>query len=154
MLGINDIFNAQDDTIEGSMADIFVSMDRLLVALRAAAPTARIGVALITAGAGSQDAFGKNYTCRQTRWQYRKNQHRLNKAMAAKFADANPCAITLIPACVNLDCVNNFPQVTEAINQDNPEQVTRLNNGVHPASTGYNQIGDTFFCWLMAQLAR
>lgn len=154
MLGINDIFNAQDETIEASMTEIFGWMDRLLAALRAAAPAARMGVALITPGAGSQDAFGKNYGCRQTGWQYRKNQHRLNQAMAARFAQANPHGVSLIPACVNLDRDNNFPQVTEAVNQDNPAQITRLNNGVHPGAAGYNQIGDTFFCWLLAQLAR
>ncbi len=154
MLGINDIFGAQDENIDSRIEAILKSMDILLAEFRKAAPQALIGVALIPPGAGSQDAFGANYTCGQTRWQYTKNQRRYNAALTAKFQAANPLSISLVPVCINLDCLNNYPQITSEVNQGNPAQISRLNNGVHPSTAGYNQIGDTFFSWLMAQLGK
>lgn len=152
MLGINDIFGAQDDNIESRITAIFEKMEVLLTEFRKVAPEALIGVALIPPGAGSQDAFGANYTCGQTRWQYHKNQRRYNAALTAKFQAANPLNISLVPVYINLDCQNNYPQLTSEVNHGNPAKITRLNNGVHPSTAGYNQIGDTFFSWLMAQL--
>ncbi len=152
MLGINDIFSAQDQNIDSRIQAIFEKMELLLVEFRKVAPQALIGVALIPPGAGSQDAFGANYTCGQTRWQYNRNQRRYNAALAAKFNSANPLDISLVPVYINLDCLNNYPLITAEVNHGNPAQITRLNNGVHPSTAGYNQIGDSFFSWLMAQL--
>ena len=154
MLGINDIFGAQDENIDSKIDAIFAKMELLLAEFRRVAPQAAIGVALIPPGAGSQDAFGANYACGQTRWQYLKNQFHYNQALVAKFKTANPQGISLIPVFSNLDCVNNYPQLTSAINDGNTAQITRLNNGVHPSVAGYNQIGDTIFSWLQHQLAK
>ena len=32
-------------------------------------------------------------------------------------------------------------------------KVVRQSNGVHPATAGYYQIGDSIFCWLQTMLA-
>ena len=85
---------------------------------------------------------------------YKKNQHRLVEAMMRKFSQANPYKVELVPVYLNLDCENNFPTVTEAVNQGNDKKITRQNNGVHPAPAGYRQIGDTFYCWMKSVLAR
>ncbi len=152
MLGINDVFGATDDDLEARIAGICENMDILLAEFRRCAPQAVIGVSLVTPGAATQDAFGSNYKCNQTRWQYKKNQHRLNEVMQQRFAAANPDGIILIPTFCNLDCEHNFPRISEDINLGNSQKISRLSNGVHPAGTGYNQIGDTFFSWLMAIL--
>jgi lysophospholipase L1-like esterase len=153
-LGVNDIFAATDENVDAMIAKIFESMDKLLAAVRKAAPDAVIGVGLTTPGAASQDAFGKNYKSRHSAWQYKKNQHRLVEAMMRKFSQANPYKVELVPVYLNLDCENNFPTVTEAVNQGNDKKITRQNNGVHPAPAGYRQIGDTFYCWMKSVLAR
>jgi lysophospholipase L1-like esterase len=154
MLGINDIFAAQDDTIDSRIETIFADMELLLREFRRVAPDALLGVALIPPGAGSQDAFGANYNCGQTRWQYTKNQRRYNSALLAKFTADNSLNVSLVPVYINLDCLHNYPQLTSEINHGNKATITRLNNGVHPSSAGYNQIGDSFFSWLVAQLGK
>ena len=147
-LGVNDIFSATDKNVELRIQDIFNDMDKLLSETRKAAPDAVIGVGLPTAGASTQDAFGKSYKSRYFRWQYKKNQHRLVEAMIEKFARHNPCGVELVPVYLNLDCENNFPAVMDNVNHGNSKRIVRLNNGVHPSREGYRQIGDTYYCWL------
>ena len=147
-LGVNDIFAATDENVDAQIEEIFRNMDKLLEAFRKAAPDAVIGVGVTTPGAATQDAFGKNYKSRHSRWQYKKNQHRLAGAMMRKFASANPYRVELVPVHLNLDCENNFPVLTEPVNQDNEKKIARQSNGVHPAPAGYRQIGDAFYCWM------
>ena len=151
-LGVNDVFSASDARIEKVIENIFMHMDKLLSEMRKAAPNAVIGVGLPTAGALSQDAFGKSYRSRHSRWQYKKNQHRLVEAMLQKFSKSNPYNVQIIPVYLNLDCENNFPFVNAPVNAENKRTITRQNNGVHPSRDGYNQIGDTFFCWMKSVL--
>ena len=153
-LGVNDIFAATDENVDAKIKGIFKHMDKLLAAVRKAAPDAVIGVGLTTPGAATQDAFGRSYKSRHSYWQYKKNQHRLAEAMMRKFASDNPYKVEVVPVYLNLDCENNFPTVTEAVNQDNAKKITRQSNGVHPAPAGYRQIGDTFYCWMKSVLAR
>lgn len=153
-LGVNDIFSATDEDVDAKIKTIFKYMDKLLEAFRKAAPDAVIGVGITTPGAATQDAFGKNYKSRHSRWQYKKNQHRLAEAMMRKFASANPYKVELVPVYLNLDCENNFPVQTEPVNQDNEKKIARQSNGVHPAAAGYRQIGDTFYCWMKHVLAK
>ena len=153
LLGINDIASANDENLEKRIAWVLENMDKLLTEMRKAAPDAVIGVGLTTGGATSQDAFGKSFGSRISRWQFKKNQHRLVEAMLHKFAKSNPNNIRLIPAYINLDCEHNFPSLVEPINSGNKKTVVRLSNSVHPSLDGYSQIGDTFFCWAKAMLA-
>lgn len=153
LLGVNDVFSASDARIEKVINHIFKNMDTLLAEMRKAAPDAIIGVGLPTAGAATQDAFGKNYGSRHSRWQYKKNQHRLVERMLQKFAKSNPYNVQIVPIYLNLDCENNFPIANVPINAGNKRTVNRLNNGVHPSVDGYDQIGDTFFCWMKSALA-
>ncbi len=151
-LGVNDIFGANDDNVAERTAKILKRADQLIAEFRKAAPDAIIGVGLVTPPAATQDAFGSNYRCGQTRWQYRKNQHYLNAEMLKKFSAYPDKKVRLVPSNVNLDCRHNFPARTETINQDNPEKIVRQSNGVHPAAAGYHQMGDTFYCWMKSVL--
>ena len=157
-LGVNDVFGAQDSNQETTIANILKNADALIAALRKDAPNAIIGVGLVTPGARTQDAFGSNYANGQTRWQYKKNQHALNAAMLKKFAAYPDKKVFIVPSCVNLDCENNFPSRKEAVNGSDPQggkrTVIRQSNGVHPAPAGYNQMGDTFYCWIKYQLSK
>lgn len=152
MLGINDVFGATDENLDERIKTILGDADRLIAFFRTAAPGAVIGIGFPTPGAAGQDAFGSNYKCGQTRWQFKKNQHRLCAEMMKKFGGPEDSKISLVPTYINLDCENNFPAAAEAVNAGNERKITRQNNGVHPAPAGYNQIGDTFYCWLKNQL--
>ncbi|MBR2911300.1 MAG: SGNH/GDSL hydrolase family protein [Lentisphaeria bacterium] len=153
-LGVNDVFSANDANVEKVIDNILKNMDKLLSEMRKAAPDAVFGVGLTTAGCFTQDGFGKNYAARHSRWQYKKNQHRLVERMMQKFAKNNPYNVQIVPVYLNLDCENNFPLVSVPVNAGNRRKITRLNNGVHPSADGYRQIGDTFYCWMKAVLAQ
>ena len=156
-LGVNDVFGANDENLNDRIKVILENADNLIAALRKDAPDAVIGVGLVTPGAKTQDAFGSNYACGQTRWQYKKNQHALNAAMLKKFADYPDKKVFIVPSSVNLDCENNFPARTEFVSgtgDANKNKISRQSNGVHPAVAGYNQMGDTFFCWIKYHLAK
>ena len=102
-LGCNDTFSATDYTIEARIDDMLNHMDILLAAIRQAAPKAQIGLIAAVPAAASQDAFGYNYKNNQTRWQYKRNQHRVVMTMQEKYGNQEAEGITLIPAYINID---------------------------------------------------
>ena len=149
-LGVNDVFGATDANRDQMIEKILDNAEKLIANFRREAPNALIGVGFVTPGA-NQDAFGNNYKCGQTSWGYYVNQFRLNQAMARRFAGRDK--LVMIPGNINLDSENNFPAVKEAANAENPTEVFRQSNGVHPAASGYNQMGDAYFAWLKNMLA-
>lgn len=153
LLGCNDTFSATDETIEERIDVMFSHYETLLAMVREVAPDAEIGALLLVPPAASQDAFGANYACGQTRWQYRRNQHRVVERMLEQFGNRETEGLFLVPAVCNLDCARNYPQRTEPANSRSETPLTRLANGVHPGPDGYRQIGDSIYCWLKARLA-
>lgn len=152
-LGCNDTFSAKDDTIEGVIDSMFGHMDALIAQIHGVNPATKIGLLAPVPPTVSQDAFGANYKNNQTRWQYRRNQHRVVERMAETYGGRDGAHISLIPAYINLDCVRNYPTSTGPANSRNDVEVTRQNNSVHPAGTGYLQIGDSVYGWLIGTLA-
>ena len=59
----------------------------------------------------------------------------------------------MIPTNVGLDTENNFLTKLERVNSQNKTIITRQFYVVHPAASGYNQMGDTDYAWLKYQLA-
>ena len=153
LLGCNDTFSATDDTIEQRMDTMFAHYDMLIKMIHGVRKDTKIGALLLVPGAATQDAFGANYRCGQTRWQYKRNQHLVVKRMMARYGNREAENLYLIPANVNLDCVHNYPPRTAPWNARAQAKGTRLANGVHPAAAGYRQIGDSIYCWLKARLA-
>lgn len=149
-LGPNDIFSYQDDTLEAGIDKMLKYYDQLLTMIRTDSPSTRIGVMLPVPPAATQDAFGANYTNGQTRWQYKRNQHRLLERMIAAYDKRSAENIDLVATFVNLDCARNYPAEQVLANSRSAEKIVRQNNGVHPASSGYQQIGDSVYCWLKA----
>ena len=148
LLGCNDTFGATEDVLEATIDRMMGYADTLLAEFRRVGPDTQIGILLLVPPAASQDAFGSNYKCGQTRWQYRRNQHRVVERQIEKWGGREAENIFLIPAEVNLDCEHNYPTAAEPFNARNEEQVTRQSNGVHPAATGYRQIADSIYAWL------
>jgi lysophospholipase L1-like esterase len=149
MLGTNDVFGSTDANLEENVTTILDNADKLLAGIRAGAPNAKIGLVTTVPPSASQDAFGVNYGANQTRWQYRKNQHRLDERMIEKYKGREAENLWIVPAYLNLDCVHNFPQTEVAVNARNPQKITRAANGVHPAAPGYYQIADSIYSWLL-----
>jgi lysophospholipase L1-like esterase len=152
-LGCNDTFGAKDETIEERIDAMFGHMDALIGMIHGYSPATKIGLIAPVPPAASQDPFGQNYKSGQTRWHYRRNQHRTVERMTETYGNREAENLSLIPAYVNLDCYQNYPQVTVPANSRTDVTITRLNNGVHPAAAGYRQIGDSISSWLVAMLA-
>ena len=146
LLGVNDIASCTRDTLPGKLASISRDADTLLNALAEAAPKAKIGIGLIPPPAASQDAFGFNYTTRINRVQYLRNTFALWQMMEKKYR--NHPRFELVPVNVNIDCRNNYPARPTAFNAQNKETYMMQNNAVHPAPSGYRQIGDSFYFWI------
>lgn len=153
LLGCNDTFSATDADIEEKIDSAFGYADQLIAAFRAAAPDTEIGLLLLMPPAAGQDAFGANYGTGQTRWQYRRNQHRVVEREYQTYGGREAEGLFLVPAFVNLDTVYGFPRVTVPANAHADEQISRMSNGVHPATAGYYQIGDALYCWIKSRLA-
>ena len=149
-LGPNDIFPLTDDTISAGIDTMLKHYDQLIEMVRTTSPSTRIGVMLPVPSAASQDAFGSNYGTGQTRWQYKRNQHALLQAMLKRYQDRQSEQIYVIGTHMNLDTVHNYPTASVAPNAQSDQTIIRQNNGVHPSSAGYRQIGDTVYGWLIS----
>ncbi|MFA6477364.1 MAG: SGNH/GDSL hydrolase family protein [Victivallaceae bacterium] len=153
MLGTNDVFNLKEDNLDSAIDQILKNADKLIAEFQKVGPDTQIGLALTVPPAATQDAFGSNYQCGQTRWQYRRNQHRLVERMIERYGSGKYRNVSLIPAYVNIDCENNFPAISETVNSRNAAKTVRQINGVHPAQEGYLQIADSFYAWLKFKLS-
>lgn len=140
LLGCNDTFLNTDENIEESIDTMFKNYDILIRVIRNASKDTIIGVIPPPPPAASQDAFGTDDNGGQTFWQYKRNQHRLAERMMGKYGNSDDQKIFLVPVYINLDCMNNYPK----------DKNGKLCNSVHPSEQGYNQIGDTIYCWLKA----
>ena len=149
-LGPNDVFGLDESGLEAGIQQIIGDFDVLFSMVRSAGPEVDFAVLLPVPPAATQDAFGANYGSGQTRWQYRRNQHRLLECLLERFAGRESEHVHVVPTHLNLDCVHNYPAVTEPANLRSSVQLRRLNNGVHPAAEGYLQIGDSLYAWLKA----
>lgn len=148
LLGCNDTFSATDETIEERIDRMFVHYETLVTMIREHDPETRIGAILPMPPAASQDAFGQNYGSGQTRWQYRRNQHRVVERMLETFGDREDENLFLVPAWLNLDPVHGFPSETRKAHAHAEAEVIRQSNGVHPSAAGYRQLGDALYAWL------
>lgn len=154
LLGANDVFRADDTTIDATIERMLGHYDRLVDALRED-PGTTVGIVLPVPPSRSQDGF-RHYrgAGRQTRWQYRRNIHRLIEAMVGHYGGREAERIQLVPAYLNLDTENGYPlrplPATAGASSGSATRPARVIDGVHPSPEGYRQIGDSLYCWLKA----
>ena len=153
-LGCNDTFSATDATIEQRIDTVLAHYDTLIEMIHGVRGDTRIGLMSTVPPAATQDAFGVNYRCGQTRWQYKRNQHRVVERMREKYSGREKEHLYMVPTAVNLDCEHNYPTRAAKWNAQCESDAIRLDNGVHPAASGYRQIGDTLYAWLKGQLGK
>jgi lysophospholipase L1-like esterase len=147
-LGPNDIYNATEQTQEAAIDKMLRYYDGIVEMVHNHSPQTRIGVMLPVPPCATQDGFGANSYCGQTRWQYRRNQHRLVERMIEQYSDREEERISLVPVEINIDCARGYPVRTAPSSAASSDTIVRQNNAVHPATSGYNQIGDALYCWL------
>ncbi len=150
-LGPNDLFSFTDENIDDGINVMLTNFDLLVDMLRANDSKTKVAVMLPVPPTASQDAFGNNYGTSQTRWQYKRNIHLVVERMLERYAGKEEQGIFVIPTNVNLDCEHNYPTVEEKWNSQADSAGVRQSNSVHPAASGYRQIGDSVYAWLLSQ---
>lgn len=149
-LGINDCFGQTSDTACSDLADtLFTSLDTLIASIKAAGAGVKVGLLIPSPPSFDQDSFGANYTTAQNRWRFKRNILIWARQLIAKYAGQEANRIYIVPSNVNLDTVNNMSRAAAApINSRTTLTSQRQNNGVHPATEGYRQIGDAVWAFL------
>jgi len=140
LLGINDCFGAPPDSpegIDGRISEVLGHADRLLAAVRAAAPQAALAVGLTTPPNARESGFEASYKGRYLRWNWKRIQHRLVERMLAHHGGREAEDLHLVATHLHLDPLAGYP----------------VDNGVHPNPAGYAQIGASFHGWLRCRLA-
>jgi lysophospholipase L1-like esterase len=151
-LGGNDVFACTDSTIDSRLESIREKAGILIQAIRKAAPEAVIAMVLVEGTSHSQDAFGKNYGCRQIRWQFKKNFFKYRAMMEEWIPSLGDPKVLTVPCHPALDTVNNVYRQKDYANDRNRISVIRESNGLHPLPVGYQQSADSCYAWMKALL--
>jgi len=139
LLGINDCFGAKPEspeTINPRVDTMLGFAKTLLDALRKAAPAAEIGICITTPPNARESGFQANYKGKYPRWGWKRIQHRLVERGLKHFGNREAEGLHLVPTQLNVDPVDGYP----------------VNNGVHPNTVGYKQVGAGIYAWLKARL--
>ena len=149
-LGINDSFSAvYDYAVDFVTLTAFPRIAALIASIKAVNSSVKIGICAPPTYA-SQDAFGGNYGCGTTGWRAKRNIVQWNKKLYAYFGNKETDNIFIVPTGINLDVENNFPTSNIAANSQNPTLVNVQTNAIHPAESGYKQMGDSIFAFIKA----
>jgi hypothetical protein len=126
-LGINDTFSpTTDSTLETRISEVKMNFDFIINNIKTYDPNIKIALNLTIPPNDNQDAFGNAYGADQTQWRYKYNNHIWVGEMISYF-----------------DGVCDLVNVHSSI-----DTKTNIADGVHPTTTGYNQIGDTDYSYL------
>lgn len=149
-LGINDGFSYTSDAAVSAAADsAFISLDALIASIKAAGASVKVALMIPTPPSSDQDSHGANYGVGQARWRSKRNVLIWGRQLIAKYAGQEASRVYLVPSNTALDTVNNMQRAAAApVNSRSTVTVMRQNNGVHPATSGYQQIGDAMWAFL------
>ena len=148
-LGINDVFNYASDALATAAATAaFVNLDLLITSIKAAGAGVKVGLMIPTPPAG-QDGFAASYGTGQPAWRDKRNIMLWAKTLIDTYTGQEANRIYLVPTNTALDVENGYPlAASAAVNSRSSVMVQRQNNGVHPDTSGYQQIGDALWAFL------
>ncbi len=154
-LGYNDVFSCTEEKLAATLEqEVLPQMRRLVAELRKAAPKAVIGITLPPLGSGSQDAFGNNYGCRQSKFQYWRNMRAYGALVRRFVAELRDPGVRAIPCYHCIDPDGSYPSRLEPIHARTGEKTVRHNNALHFNAAGGRQMADALYAWLRVQRER
>ncbi len=149
MLGINDFIRR---TTIAEFDSITTFCDSMVANFTSEIPDVKLGLVYIVGPSHSQNAAGTNYSNKLERWKTKRNFHLWNELLKGKYGVGgthyNP-QVTLIPANLGLDTKHNMKTKIEKYNSRNKQTYHRQSNSVHPAKSGYKQIADFIYGWIV-----
>jgi len=148
-LGINDAFSyTTDEAVIAAAIAAFNNLDLLITSIKAAGAGVKVGLMIPTPPA-NQDGFGAGYGTGQTAWRDKRNIMLWAKELITKYTGQEASRIYLVPSNTALDVVNGYPLLAAApVNSRSSVTVQRQSDGVHPDTSGYQQIGDALWAFL------
>ena len=132
-LGGNDVFSCTDTNIDSRLKLIRTRMNTLFGAIR-------------------KTAFGSDYGCKGFRWQVKKNFAKFRLLVDDVVKNSKDPNLVKVDATHAFDCENNVPVHKRFVNGRNRQITARQSNALHPTDAGYNQIADTIYAWIKADL--
>ena len=151
-LGVNGTFLCKtDEEFEKVWAERnYPFMKRMIDIIHQTLPDAVLGVELIPKGSWSQDAFGENYGCQQSRRRWLVNADLLFRKYMSFAEEMN---YMIIPEYINSDGSINYPVKEEPLYANSNIMVTRSANALHASPEGYSQWADSEYFFLKYILA-
>jgi lysophospholipase L1-like esterase len=148
-LGINDFRFATDDAgVNTMITSSLAQLDQMIASYQSAVSGGKVGYVMTFGPAGSQDGFAATFASGTQRDRVVRN-FALWRAAVITHLDTSAkrtAGIYLIPANLNMDTDNNFPTTTINLSARNTgTQITVLNDAIHPATAGYQQISDSIW---------
>ncbi|SEM66554.1 hypothetical protein SAMN05192574_101393 [Mucilaginibacter gossypiicola] len=148
-LGINDFRFATDDaSVNAMITSCLAQLDQMIASFQSAVPGGKFGYVMTFGPAGSQDGFAATFASGTQRDRVVRNFALWRAAVIAHLDTSakRTAGIYLIPANLNLDTDNNYPTTTINLSARNTsQQITVLNDAIHPATAGYQQIADSIW---------
>ena len=146
-LGVNGTFTCRtDEEFEKFWNERnYPFMKRMIRAVHEALPDAVLAVELIPKGSWSQDAFGKNYGCLQSRRRWLINADLLYRKYMALAGELD---YMILPEYHNADGAVNYPSLEEPVHASSSVTVSRAANALHPLPEGYSQWADCEYFFL------
>jgi lysophospholipase L1-like esterase len=155
VLGTNDMLAPTTDAAAlAAASSAFNGLDALIASIKAAGAGIKVALAPIAMPSSDQDGFGDNYGTAMPRWRFKRNAIIWNRLLLSRYSSQEASRVYIMPATMGMDNNNNALFAASApANIRSAISLTRHNNGVHPASGGYQQIGDGIFAFLKCQAA-
>lgn len=147
-LGINDMFGASSDAeAETAINTALGYADDMISSILSVSQDIKVGLCLTIPPNHSQDAFGKDYKCGQTRNRYKRNNTMFVSRIISEYGDRESERIYLVPINTALDTVYNMTLETVPVNARNTDITYKSptgNAGVHPNASGSWQVADVY----------
>lgn len=150
-LGINDVTNYTDDLLLASQINTMITQLRTLITnMRSGISGLRVAICITIMPTISQDGFGANYGNGQTLYRHLINIKAWQKRLITEFDNATErtAGNYLIAWNSIVDRENNMQKANVNANARNTTQINTYTNGVHPAQSGYDQMGDQLWAFL------
>lgn len=148
-LGINDLLSATSDAgAASSIATYIANMDEMVGSLTNDIASVKIGICLVEPCSRDQDAWGANYGSATFGMRARRNYWQLNLALISEYGSRTAEGIYVLPTNVCIDDYYGYSKKPAAVNSRYSGAISRMIDGVHPSTDGYEQIADCIWCWI------
>ena len=146
-LGTNDFFSVSRGAIAAAIATAQGHLTSLIATMQAAVPSINIWICLTPQPAFTIEAQGRSYGTTYDLHIVKRNYSDWRESLIGLYG-SGAGNVRLAPTSCCIDTRNNYKIVNEAVNARNATTADFQYDNVHPATSGYQQLGDCMYCCL------